>query len=430
MVNRCCAKKKSGERCALTFKAQHRHCHVHRKVIRGGGRVVDHPHAPAVRPVVRPEPVVEPVRVPVPIIEDLDILDPINKNFPELQKLERIVKTRDKLCRTIKREKVIDGKRYIIEIAELLDDNKIGEELEKELETEMEDMKRDCKVECKVCLDEYDLDHIVTCGVSDHTSCLECTKMYITGLINDKKKVSCLFDPTDKCGSIYSDCDIGMVCGEDQILLERYFDYRRVDEATQIATVVDNYHICPFCSKWGIIVDNQFPGDHPQNIKNLTCGNCHIMFCIKCRKAYHGNDTCNKIQTSTEDEVRKTIDRVITEAIIHNCPKCHTKYMKMDGCNLMTCPSCKAYSCYLCDLVIKPKNGQKYWHFSNNKGRCPLYNHKGNTSAKEVTKGNTDYNNKKVLGALKKLVIENIESPEIKSLLVKSITKRGYKINK
>ena len=220
-----------------------------------------------------------------------------------------------------------------------------------------------------------------------------------------------------------------MVCGEDRQLLERYMDYRRVDEATQLAVVVDNYHICPFCSKWGVIVENQFPGDHPQNINNLTCGNCETMFCIRCRKPYHGNDTCNRIYFPNEEEIRKTIDRVISDAIIHGCPKCHTKYMKMDGCNLMTCPSCKSYSCYLCNLVIKPKRGQKYWHFSNEKNRCPLYNHKGMTSTKEVTKGNVDYNNKKVLDALKNLVMENMDNLDVKKLLVRDIKKRGYKLN-
>ncbi len=418
MVNRCCAKKKGGRRCTMIFKADAKYCHVHRKVIRNGGVVLDFPILPNPLDILDVEPGPDNLE---PNAQEDD-----NNEYPELQKLKDVVNRHKKLLQSVKYERKVNGDTYIIEIGKFEEQKKIDDELDREIE----EIYEDCTAECKVCFCEYGMNSIVTCGVSGHTSCTECTKMYITGAINDKKRVSCMFDPTDKCGNAYSDEMILITCGDDQKLHERYLEYQRVDQATQIATVIDNYHICPFCSKWGVIVENQFPGNHPQNIQNLTCGSCDTMFCIQCRKAYHGNDTCNKILNPNADEVRKVIDRVITDAIIHNCPKCHTKYMKMDGCNLMTCPSCKAYSCYLCDLVIRPKHGQKYWHFSSDKGRCPLYNHKGCTSVKDVTKGNTDYNNKRVLEALKKLLIENMDNVKVKKLLINDITKRGYKINK
>ena len=95
----------------------------------------------------------------------------------------------------------------------------------------------------------------------------------------------------------------------------------------------------------------------------------------------------------------------------------------------MTCPSCKTYSCYLCNLIIKPKNGRKYWHFSNSMGYCPLYNHMGKSNDKYITKGNIDFNNKKVIESLKALVLENMDNIDIKKMLISDIKKRGYKIN-
>jgi TRIAD3 protein (E3 ubiquitin-protein ligase RNF216) len=35
------------------------------------------------------------------------------------------------------------------------------------------------------------------------------------------------------------------------------------------------------------------------------------------------------------------------------CYQCHTKYVKEEGCNKMTCPSCGAKMCYLCKEPVK-----------------------------------------------------------------------------
>jgi hypothetical protein len=332
-----------------------------------------------------------------------------------------------------------ENKIYQIEIPNLdnLDNmdklNKENELLDEEIDKEIEIIKSEetkNKIECGCCFEMYDLCNIVSCGHSNHNSCKECTKQYIINQINEKKQLICMFNSINKCGEIYNQESAFYVLSNDIKIYEQYIDYQQVDSATKIASVIDNYHICPFCSKWGIIVENQFPDIfHPQNIKNITCENCSTMFCINCRKEYHGNDTCNKIYRPNKDIIRQTIDRVIDDSTIHNCPKCFTKYSKEDGCNLMTCPSCKTYSCYLCNLIIKPLNGRKYWHFSNDKGCCPLYNHLGISDNKYITKGNINFNNTKVVESLKNLVLENIDNIDVKKMIISDIKQRGYKIN-
>jgi IBR (half RING finger) domain-containing protein len=402
MLTRCNAQTKTKQRCGKTYKSNNKYCHVHQKVIRNGKRVFDY---------------IEPVEVPE-LDDENHNNDEMSEEFEELKGLENMVLERDRLLKSVRKEKKIGNLTYIIEI----------QNLEEEIEEEINEIKSECKIECKICYLEYDSDDIIHCGIDDHTSCVGCTQQYITHLINEKKQIKCMFDSTEKCGHLYSEESILMCCGKNINLFDKYLEYRKVDQATQIASVVDNYHICPFCSKWGIIVENQFPDGHPQNIKNLTCGDCGTMFCIRCRKAYHGNDTCNRIYHPNKDMVRKTIDRVIDDAIIHNCPKCYTKYAKEDGCNLMSCPSCKTNSCYLCNKITNPRRGQKYWHFSSDKGKCPLYNHKGLTDSKTVTKGNTTFNNKKVIEALKKLVVENMDNQKVKKMIYADVKKRGYKL--
>jgi TRIAD3 protein (E3 ubiquitin-protein ligase RNF216) len=269
---------------------------------------------------------------------------------------------------------------------------------------------------------------MVGCGEESkedkHMMCKDCTTQYISNLINDKKKITCVLN--DKCDAEYSTVVLEKIL--DAKLLSRYKEYKSVDEATKLATMLDNYHICPFCSKYGVIIEN-VPYEHANNIKTIQCQNpdCVHIWCIKCRKGYHGTEPCNKIYHADADKIKRIIDELIDEQIIHKCPKCYTKYNKEDGCNLMTCPSCHAYSCYLCNQIIIPENGFKYHHFHRKGATCPLYNTTEEINPNTVKKGNIGYNNKKVIDAFKKLIELNADNPQINLLIVKEIVSRGYK---
>lgn len=293
--------------------------------------------------------------------------------------------------------------------------------------------------ECQCCYDEYDNKEKIMCNkVStkyNHIFCRYCVKEHIINIFNEKKQIKCMLC-TNNENCMYKESDIIRALTDDtndnttdninnNKLLEKYYEHLAVDQATSLAKCLTNYHICPFCNKFGIIIDN-FPGDHMQNIKNISCQNpnCCAVWCIDCRKGYHGSDPCNKIYVSNSDIIRKTIDETIDDAIIHKCPKCYTKYNKEDGCNLMTCPSCHSYSCYLCNILIEPINGLKYYHF-NNQSDCPLYNTTLSNNV-AITKGNIDYNNKKVILALNNLIEINKNNTDVIQAIRKEIKNRGY----
>lgn len=282
--------------------------------------------------------------------------------------------------------------------------------------------------ECGCCFEELDRSDIIHCNGSanptkDHVSCVDCAKSYIDQAINNKQRIKCMF----KCEHEYDRFTISKIIDDDRELLIKYAEYSSVDVATSLAQNLSNYHTCPFCSRWGIIIDNVYPPEHPQSISDVRCGICDIMFCIICRKSYHGNDSCNKIDTSNKDMIRLTIDRVIDDATIHKCPKCYTKYSKDDGCNFMTCPSCNTYSCYLCNMILVPRNGLKYWHFSDRPNSCSLYNHVGRSDDQTISRGNINYNNARVIKALKNILIENNRS-DINKALRLDIKNRGYNL--
>lgn len=437
MKTKCAALTKKKRQCTYSAKDD-KYCTLHQKIIDNGGMVSDVPIAPVV-------PVIE--QVAEETDDDLEQIvrerleqianHPVHnvqqtyQKYPEYQKFNGI-----------RAEHKIGDKTYIIEI-EGLDDLNLDEFLDREItqiqkevnefdankldanKLDANKLDANAKYECRCCFTEYGADDIIACAkCADHVACVECTKSYINGLIQDKKQIKCMMNPFDKCGYIYTDDQVEKVLDSENY--SKYVEYKQVDTASQLASACNNYHICPFCSKWGAIVDNMFPGRHPQNVNHLTCANCDTMFCITCRQSYHGNDSCNKIDNSSADQIRKTIDRVIDSAVIHNCPKCHTKYAKEDGCNLMTCPSCNTMSCYLCDLVIVQRNGQKYWHFSNDTGNCTLYNNNNSSMEQAVKKGNIIYNNAKINKALRVLIAEN--SGNVQSMLRKEVFTRGYRL--
>ena len=93
----------------------------------------------------------------------------------------------------------------------------------------------------------------------------------------------------------------------------------------------------------------------------------------------------------------------------------------------MTCPSCHAYSCYLCNQIIIPENGFKYHHFHRKGAKCPLYNTNEEINPNSVKKGNVGYNHQRVLEAFRKLIELNADNPQINLLIIKEIISRGYK---
>lgn len=123
----------------------------------------------------------------------------------------------------------------------------------------------------------------------------------------------------------------------------------------------------------------------------------------------------------------------IDDAVIHKCPQCFTKYNKEDGCNLMTCPTCHSYSCYLCGILIRPRGGIKYWHFKGSgsadaNATYPLYNN-DNDEEESIRQGNIRFNQQKVSKALTDLLSINRDDPEITKALEKEVERRGYRVH-
>jgi len=206
----------------------------------------------------------------------------------------------------------------------------------------------------------------------------------------------------------------------DNDLLEKFKDCLVVQEITELANICDNYQICPLCNKFGCIVEP----DQANQWMYLKCGRCNGSWCSKCKRESHGNEHCYKLifkYNETDAQQIQFIDRMIqeiaTDKLTHSCNKCNTKFIKEEGCNLMTCGKCGAMKCYICDISLEPKNGNKYWHFSNHPDAlpnttCRLWNCHAND--KKLNQGNTEYNIKTIFKELTTFMRVNEYSTQVK----------------
>ena len=110
------------------------------------------------------------------------------------------------------------------------------------------------------------------------------------------------------------------------------------------------------------------------------CPQCSYKSCTQCQEEYHPNIRCDDVETKAEASGRCAVEEAMTEALVRTCPRatCRKKFLKEDGCNKMTCPSCGSFSCYVCRAEIPASVA--YSHFCQtphcdhkNCRKCPLY---------------------------------------------------------
>lgn len=214
-----------------------------------------------------------------------------------------------------------------------------------------------------------------------HVYCRGCMTEYFQIQIRDGN-VQCLNCPEPKCTSVATPLQVKELVDEE--LFARYDRLLLQSTLDLMADVV----YCPrqFCGTPVMVEPDTTMG---------ICSACQYAFCTLCKLGYHGVSHC-KLNT---DELRNLRDeylsatpaaqkfmeqrfgkRVIQKAVeesfsrewlsenCKSCPRCGTNIQKDDGCNKMTCTSCKQYFCWLCLTVVSKVN--PYSHFNDPKSPC------------------------------------------------------------
>ena len=293
---------------------------------------------------------------------------------------------------------------------------------------------------CHCCLDDsFENVDLVQCSQAncrnEHFVCKMCLKRNIecqleSGIANLK----CMFDMSDKCNGKYIVEYIKPLLTDEQNM--KFMECLDMQEAIELAGICDNYEICPLCNKYGCIFENM----NNAGPVYLDCGRCNGRWCVMCKRSAHGSDDCYKLNFDDSLDldgrcslIDKFIQDIVLKKLSHACSSCGTKYIKEDGCNLMTCPKCNRMTCYICNMSLQVKNGNKYWHFAGHgladvKAKCPLWNNIAGDGKKN--QGNLEFNNRQIFAELSKFVVCNNDNNDVSQLIYKRIVKHFEKDSK
>lgn len=220
--------------------------------------------------------------------------------------------------------------------------------------------------ECACCYCDYPLNRMVHCNSEDvlHWFCRGCARQTAeTEIGNSKYELSCM--STDGCEAGFS------LEQRNQFLDELTITALERNEAEAVLRMagIENLASCPFCP---------FAAEYPpvEINREFRCQapDCEKVSCRLCKLVSHIPLTCAENAKANGLSIRRQIEEAMSAAMIRNCNKCGTPFVKEEGCNKMTCTrnGCYNVQCYVCSKSCN------YEHFNDirrggKQGNCPLF---------------------------------------------------------
>ena len=197
--------------------------------------------------------------------------------------------------------------------------------------------------ECEVCYEELNNEekdlNSMPCG---HLFCTNCWFNYLKTSIMEAKveKIKCM---EHGCSEFVSeDFILNHIEGNDD-LIEKYNKFKKRAEIINDK----NKKQCPHPNCESFLQKSE-------KSKYVGCENGH-KYCFDCLKPPHGNNSCDQT-------LEKQFLKWKKGKRVKRCPRCQMYTEKNEGCNHMTCISCKYQWCWLCE------GEYRYDHYES--GKC------------------------------------------------------------
>ena len=196
---------------------------------------------------------------------------------------------------------------------------------------------------CSVCYEELSKKekkkNTLPCG---HLCCTSCWTNYLQTLISEAKveDIKCV-EP--KCEQKLSEDFIMKHIKTNKQLVSKYEKFRN-----RALIIKDpNKKLCPQPNCESYL-------EKSWRTKYVKCKNGH-KFCFECLRPEHGKSTC-------ENVLEKDFLLWKKDKVVKKCPNCKIYIEKNEGCNHMTCATCKYQWCWLCE------GKYEYGHYKT--GKC------------------------------------------------------------
>lgn len=233
--------------------------------------------------------------------------------------------------------------------------------------------------ECQACFDELPMNRQIHCdGVIAHFTCFTCAETYIKSEIGESRcRVLC----TAGCGSGFPPVQLKLLT--DQELIKRLAQLQQEKDIRDAG--LEDLEECPFCDFKAIAP----PLDVDFEFRCMNPG-CEKTSCRRCRLVSHIPKSCEEFAHDNKLDSRHLVEEAMTAALVRSCTKCKKPFIKEEGCNKMTCPSCGNRQCYVCSTSITDYN-----HFEGGRGavvpapgikakKCPLYDNVEERHEREI----------------------------------------------
>lgn len=235
---------------------------------------------------------------------------------------------------------------------------------------------------CQVCFSTKlgsEFERVIGC---DHAFCRDCLREHVRIQI-ESGCASQLRCPQENCPTRVVPTQVKALLGD--ALCSRY-------EESLLSAYLDSQDDLTYCPRLQCQVPVVLDPGQPM----AQCANCHFVFCVYCRMAYHGVQPCrsNAGKRALRDEYvsataavkremerrhgKRTLQFLVDESLTEEwmreksrkCPQCAISTEKLDGCNKMTCSRCGVHFCWICGASIKTSSSNPYDHFSDPTSAC------------------------------------------------------------
>ncbi|KAL9190222.1 hypothetical protein ACHAXT_007433 [Thalassiosira profunda] len=195
---------------------------------------------------------------------------------------------------------------------------------------------------CEICLDEdgFDDDEMIRmpCG---HEFCETCWYGYISNAM--EKGPVCVREscPESGCKELITEEEVARAAPD---LLPKFEGY-------QLRSFVDTNGSTRWCPGPGcdqVALASGSGGAFADAEGVAKCTGCKTCFCLRCGEEPHAPIGCKDLEkwaVKLADE-SETANWILANS--KPCPKCSTRIEKNQGCNHMTCRSCKHEFCWIC----------------------------------------------------------------------------------
>ncbi|KAJ6490170.1 hypothetical protein DFH09DRAFT_1208883 [Mycena vulgaris] len=212
-------------------------------------------------------------------------------------------------------------------------------------------------IECGCCFSAYSFDKMIQCPDA-HLFCTSCMITYAETLLGSHDhRITCMDQSGCKLPFPYAEL---LRCLTPTLISL----YERVKQTKEVeAAGIEGLEACPFC-EYKCVIEN--PEQKLFACRNMA-GGCAAVTCRQCKELDHLPRSCKEVQSDENLDGRHVIEEAMTRAFKRTCPNCQKPFIKVEGCNFITCSNCHAHSCYICNTLITDHN-----HFAL-KPECSLW---------------------------------------------------------